>query len=492
MNVLALMRVRCSEREICSPCFCAARLVFLRLAGYSTPGGAALLGLAEDMLETVLQDPLVDQIKAIQEGQSDDFWSFKGAARRTGAHALIHYPAMMVPTLQGKLLDAIKCATPGAKDVLDPFVGSGTILVEAMSRGMNFTGVDINPLATLACLAKSGPYFVDSFSDKSEALVGRIKADKDRSYYTSFNGRAKWFGDGTSVALSKIARNIELEPRLWARRLFWLALSKVVRLSCNSRMSTYKLHAKKVGTEGAVDPVALFENVLDAFCGHIREQHSAWSDDGLLEAGRYTEAIDIQLGDCRKLLDNEGLKNKFDVVMTSPPYGDNTTTIPYGQYSYLPMQWIAAEDVSPAIDLNLLSNTHAIDTASLGGSRRYAAERGAELANKYEAARSFSKEMAVDSSGFKRFAVFFADLDYCLDKICNVTKSHGYQTWTIGNRHLSGRRVPMEDILAEMLDARQVVTVGRIRRSIHAKKMANRNNVSSTMNTETILLSRKI
>lgn len=443
------------------------------------------------MLETVCDDPLVEKIKAIQEGQNGDFWSFKNAARRTGAHALIHYPAMMVPTLQGKLLDAIKSATPGSKDVLDPFVGSGTILVESMSRGMNFTGVDINPLATLACLAKSGPYFVDAFEDKCEAIRVRIQVDAGRSFYTSFEGRAKWFSDSTSASLSKIARNIELEPQLWARRLFWLALAKVVRMSCNSRMSTYKLHAKKVGTEAKVNPVVLFQKVLNAFSGHIRDQHTAWSREGLLQGGRYKESVVIQLGDSRKLLDDETLKGKFDVVMTSPPYGDNATTIPYGQYSFLPMQWIATEDVSSDVDLHLLSNTHAIDSASLGGSRRHAAERGAALACKYETAKAFSEGMAVESSEFKRFAVFFADLEHCLDKICNVTKTCGYQTWTIGNRHLGGRRVPMEDILDEMLAARRVVTVGRIRRSIHAKKMANRNNVSSTMNTETVLLARR-
>jgi hypothetical protein len=49
----------------------------------------------------------------------------------------------------------------------------------------------------------------------------------------------------------------------------------------------------------------------------------------------------------------------------------------------------------------------------------------------------------------------------------------------------------MEEILSEMLEARGVTTVGRIRRSIHAKKMAHRNNVSATMNTETVLLARR-
>lgn len=448
-------------------------------------------GIADHMLTTVLQDPLIDKIKAIQSGQSQDYWSFKGATRRTGAHALIHYPAMMVPTLQGKLLDAIKLARPQTKEVLDPFVGSGTVLVESMSRGLNFTGVDINPLAVLACLAKSGPYFVQAFADKCEALLSRICADSCRTYFTAFEGRTKWFSEPASLGLSRIARGIEQEPQLWARRLFWLALAKVVRSSCNSRMSTYKLHVRKPSSEQHTDPVALFHTTLNAYVRHITDQHMAWSDQGVLQSGRYKGQVDIQLGDSRALVGRKKLAKKFDVIMTSPPYGDNVTTIPYGQYSYLPMQWMRTEDISSSIDSRLLANTHSIDSASLGGSRRNAVERGAELANSYKSAKRFLSGMAVDSSGFKRFAAFFADLDDCIDKVCHATKSSGYQAWTIGNRHLAGRRVPMEDLLAEMLAARQVHNVARIRRSIHAKTMAYRNNVSPTMGTETVLLARK-
>ena len=443
------------------------------------------------MLETVREDALVDRIRAIEDGQNKNFWSFKNVTRRTGAHALIHYPAMMVPTMQGKLLDAIKQADPGVVEVLDPFVGSGTILVESMSRGLNFTGIDINPLATLACLAKSGPYFVHSFEEKSAELLSRIETDTKRTYFTSFEGRAKWFSDDVSLALSKVARGIQGESQLWARRLFWLALAKVVRASCNSRSSTYKLHAKAIGTEGQTDPIQLFGEVLTTFQGHISEQHAAWSKKGLLHAGRYAGRVEIQLGDSRATLGAQALTEKFDVVMTSPPYGDNATTIPYGQYSYLPMQWIEKEDISPELDPLLLRNTHAIDSASLGGSRKGAIDRGAALASKYQSAKEFSEGMDRESSEFKRFGAFFADLDDCLDKVCSATKKRGYQTWTIGNRHLGGRRVPMESILAEMLAERKVHTIARIRRSIHAKKMAYRNNVSPTMDTETVLVLRK-
>lgn len=444
------------------------------------------------MLETVLQDPLLDHIKAIQQGQGADFWSFKNSSKRCGAHALIHYPAMMVPSLQGNLLDAIKLASPSATEVLDPFVGSGTILVESMDRGLNFTGIDINPLAALACLAKSGPYLVESFELKAVELHARICCDRRRTHHVTFSGQDKWFSKDVFANISLIARNIEAEKDLWARRLFWLALAKVIRSSCNSRMSTYKLHAKKVSLDDKLpNPLKQFEDTLARFIAQLEEQRELWNDRGRLSGNTYIGKVDIKLGDSRELLKQETLKHKFHIVMTSPPYGDNRTTIPYGQYAFLPMQWIPTDDIVAGADAQLLANTYAIDTASLGGSKKLAAERGRVLCENYDAARKFSKLLAGQSDRLKRFYAFFGDLEECVDEICAVTARGGYQAWTIGNRRLDGKPVPMGDILSEMLGHRATKAIGRISRSIHAKKMATRNNVSDTMSTETILLAKK-
>ena len=60
----------------------------------------------------------------------------------------------------------------------------------------------------------------------------------------------------------------------------------------------------------------------------------------------------------------------YDVVVTSPPYGNNATTVPYGQYSYLPLQWIDLADIGDDVNAEFLRTTHEIDRRSLGGSRR--------------------------------------------------------------------------------------------------------------------------
>lgn len=64
-------------------------------------------------------------------------------ATRAHVHGFHSYPARLHPTVAGRLIEAF----PDAKTVLDPFCGSGTVLVEARMRGRIARGTDVNPLA---------------------------------------------------------------------------------------------------------------------------------------------------------------------------------------------------------------------------------------------------------------------------------------------------------------------------------------------------------
>src|ERR1035438_6502972 len=59
-----------------------------------------------------------------------------------------------------------------------------------------------------------------------------------------------------------------------------------------------------------------------------------------------------------------------DLLVSSPPYGDNASTVPYGQHSFLPLQWIDLSDIDVCLRKDWLATTHEIDHRSLGGSRR--------------------------------------------------------------------------------------------------------------------------
>ncbi len=431
---------------------------------------------------------IASSLSDIHQEMGKDYWSFEGRIRRSGAHSLISYPAMMVPSLQGHLIDIIRNEI-AVNHILDPFVGSGTVLTEAMSRNISFTGIDINPLAILACRVKSGCYFVSALQGKYIDLCDRIKTKK-HAKCREFPGVEKWFHPQTAIELEGLAQAIREETSLWARRVFWLAMGRTVRQTSNSRLSTYKLHKREQ------DELGQYRNAQQEFIeqcavviNSIEEQYDHHKNAQVVKRGRYKGEVNTFIGDAKTILTPNG--QLFDLVMTSPPYGDNQTTIPYGQFSYLPLHWIDLEDIDPQLNNSVIKNTAAIDNKSLGGSLRYALKKSEFLADNYNTVKSLMETLEDNLNGLKRFAAFFFDLEATVDQLCDSTAVGGCHSWTVGNRRINNQLIPMNEILIEMLEARGMYVVATINREIKHKKMASRNNIADTMKRETIVIAQK-
>lgn len=85
----------------------------------------------DDVLSAILED-------AFDVGEDDH------DATRAHVHGFHSYPARLHAVTAQRLIDAF--GGPG-KALLDPFCGSGTVLVEGRVRGMRVVGTDVNPLA---------------------------------------------------------------------------------------------------------------------------------------------------------------------------------------------------------------------------------------------------------------------------------------------------------------------------------------------------------
>lgn len=422
-----------------------------------------------------------------------DHWNFRGNAVRQHGHAYFQYPAMMVPQMVGDLLDAVVGHNPSYRKVYDPFSGSGTALTEAMLRGLDFTGRDINPLAVLLCQAKTIPFFDDAMRVKSRELLRRAKGDAKTVIAAEFPNRTKWFQDSVSIELSKLRRAIQAEASIWARRFFWVALAETVRLTSNSRTSTFKLHirSKEDISSRCVSPLSIFERVLGRNIDQLAAQKVFLTDAGFLRSGRYSGIIDVQIGDSSPIEKPES-KPEFDILVTSPPYGDNVSTVPYGQHSYLPLQWIDLEDISPDIDRSCLSTTHEIDRRSLGGSRRgvekameFLRERSPSLCETVGVLKKEKPDLA------PKVVAFCRDLNRCIAPAVASMKKNAVMIWILGNRRVGGHPVPLDRILSDFLIADGARHITIINREIPSKRMAVRNNVSGTMRTENIVVLRK-
>lgn len=422
------------------------------------------------------------------------YWSFKGRAKRGAAHALIQYPAMMVPQMQGEIMDIILQSTPTIANVFDPFVGSGTVLTESMRCGANFIGFDINPLAVLASKVKTGPFYVAALQDKATIHISRISADSKNQIETSFPGINKWFDSEIVFELSKIKRAIRKEPALWARRFFWLALAELTRQASNSRTSTFKLHIREVSDKPISSDQIFpqYKNILMENIAAYTQQADVLANN--LIKGAYRPTTKIKIHDSATKSRLSDLDKKIDLMITSPPYGDNTTTVPYGQFSYLALQWIDLNDIDKTLSNDILRSTHEIDARSLGGSIRHADEKAQLVESKSPSFWTLYKKLWSEPrtrGHAKRMATFTYDLSKSIEITSGYMKTAGYAVWTLGNRNTGGQVVPLSDIVSECFEYHNLIEIARVGRDIPYKRMPKKNNISATMTEEVTLILRK-
>jgi DNA modification methylase len=434
------------------------------------------------------------KVELLESGKySDNFWNFKGKSKAKNNNVFFNYPAMMVPAMQAKLIDIILNFQTNVKSVLDPFVGSGTTMIESMMKGLNFSGQDINPLAILLCNSKKIPFYQKKMKEKIEILLENIKNDSKLTIDIDFPNRDKWFKKEVSISLSTIRRNILLEKSKWARQFFWVALAETIRLSSNSRTSTFKLHIKKsdIIENSTFDVFNKFKNILNNNFELWKLYKENLNSKKLLLKSTYKKEVNIFLENSSEEI-KLNRDEKFDLLISSPPYGDNHTTVTYGQFSYLPLQWIELDDIHPKISPELLKTINYIDSHSLGG-RKF---NDTVIERKLESAsptllKILNKIENTDCNKKNKILSFYADLSKCLEKCIVSLKQNAYMIWTVGNRTVAGIIIPLDVILREIIEDLGGKYVLSLNRDIINKRMAIRNKDSKTMTHEIVIIMRK-
>jgi site-specific DNA-methyltransferase (cytosine-N4-specific) len=396
---------------------------------------------------------------------------------------------MMVPELQGALLDDLIAVDGSVSSVYDPFMGSGTVMIEALYRGLNFHGTDINPMAVLLSHVKSAPPSGEIALAAGKEVLALVRLDSSEDLH-EFLYRDKWFVPEVVLTLSRLRRAIQQVEGIDLRRYLWICLAETVRLASNSRESTFKLHvySAEVLAARTHDTLRTFLQVISTNAKRCGEHWARFTG-----GSRSSEAPIKTLlrGDVQDAF--VAPQREVDIVMTSPPYGDNQTTVPYGQHSYLPLCWIDSEDLVGAFEAHLLSTPSAVDHASLGGSRRLEPARGLELKTAIPSLAAFLDRIDGNRSGQAKVLSFTSDYERAIHRISSRLKVGGYSFWTLGERRVGGQEMPLVAVTAEILGSYGHTEVTTISRQLPSRKrMASKNRIGGTMVTEQILVTKKI
>ena len=408
-------------------------------------------------------------------------WDFADADTKIETHGMHSYPAMMIPQVARSL---IHLYGDTGRTLLDPFCGSGTALVESKLAGLNSYGIDINPLALLLTRVKTTPLNVQELKKDSIRLCDnylKILRDLDNTKSTNlvpnFFNIDYWFDPKVSKKLAILRSAIREIRSIEKREFFLVAFSQTVREVSYTRNGEFKLFRIP-----EADLVSHRPNVERIFFQRV--------EANLRMMAEFVNSADKK--SFVRILDEDTRQKtsvpigSVDLVVTSPPYGDSKTTVAYGQYSRLSLQWLD-------LPWERVKN---IDSHSLGG------RKNATILDNLSSTtleQTLKEIQAIDKIRVKDVDSFFVDFQSCLKEIHRVCKKGATLCFVVGNRTVKGVKIPMDTIVAEMASELGFKYVETKHRNIPNKRMPSKNSPSNiegelgeTMTKEHIVILKKI
>jgi len=261
--------------------------------------------------QEVAQLQKVEELPAFSKVQHGDLLELALSANTTSlTHGLHRFPAKYIPQIPRWALREF-----GTRDsiVLDPFMGSGTTLVEGLCAASVSYGIDVDPLARLISRAKTAAYDMERIVALSEQLFASERT-RPAASFLPMHGVANvehWFGQSAWSDLCVLFRAIDLLPCSLEEREFFLAVfSSILRVVSNADDQTQKTYVS--GTLKKSPPPVW--DTFRRFLGRAINGARALEDGARFGSAKILDAtaLDIPLP-----------KASVDLVVTSPPYLDS-------------------------------------------------------------------------------------------------------------------------------------------------------------------------
>jgi site-specific DNA-methyltransferase (cytosine-N4-specific) len=361
----------------------------------------------------------------MEKGQEDFIsWDFNGSNTKEDTHRIHTYPAMMIPQIARRL---IYLYGGEAKTLLDPFMGSGTSLVEASLRPhiKEAHGFDLNPLAYLISKVKTtkiNPKLL-------EMQLKQFSNTVDNVVLPEFKNIEFWFKPLVIRQLAMIKNQINSIKDKKIRDFFRVCFSETIRNVSNTRNNEFKLYRMQKEKLDKFDP-EVFAKFKAISINNIQGMR-----DYILRKG-VTRIYSNNLNSMNELPLRD---QSIDIIVTSPPYGDSRTTVAYGQFSRLALQWLDYEDVS------------SLDNRLLGGK----AWKDLEVKINSKTLKKTIKEIAkIDEKRAREVLSFYEDFDKCVIQLDRVMAKKGFICFVVGNRTVKGINILTDKIMIEMFMSR--------------------------------------
>jgi adenine-specific DNA methylase len=373
-------------------------------------------------------------------------------------HYLFRFPAKFHPPAVRCLIDRY---SKRGDTLLDPFCGSGTMLLEALVAGRSAIGVDVDPVAAFISRVKCRPISAKQLErefhklQKAMAEIRRTSREYDRlmhedlapSSISRFRDRYRipdipniehWFRIYVILDLARLRLLIlrgSYGPRI--RDFFLACFASIIRNASNADpvpVSGLEVtsHMRALDAKGRrIDPFELFER-------RVRREIK-----GMGELSERAEAVSIGV----RRADATALSRiitarSIDLAITSPPYN---TAVDYYRRHTLEMYWlgfVSSHEERTTLAQKYLGRAH-IRTSNKRVKASFSSPYIRRLIT-HAGAISASRERAV--------CHYCASMRRTLDHLGRVLRPSGLAVFVVGNSKWNGQRVRATKVLEELAE----------------------------------------
>ena len=383
---------------------------------------------------------------------------------------------MMIPQIARRLLN--QYGSEGGW-LLDPYCGTGTSLVEASLFGMPSVGCDINPLVRMIATTKLTPIplkTLDSELNKLNDTLFQVEFGVDKipdAPIPKIPNLEYWFSEEVIKYLVYVLTLIGKVEDQAVQNFMTVAFSETVREVSYTRTSAFKLHrmpAEKLENFNP-DVFGIFRKKLN------RNRHglAAYMEKRKNVAASVCSAntVDGELPMPQPL-------GGYNLVITSPPYGDSQTTVAYGQFSRLSAEWLG------------LSNARKIDKLAMGGCRSN------ETLTDTPVSSAIEKICAIDEKRAREVSAFYIDLGRSINSVAKMLLPRATICYVVGNRRVKDVMLPTDEFVVFAFGKHGFSHKETIVRNIPNKRMPLKNSPSNvagqtatTMHEENIVICQR-
>lgn len=403
-------------------------------------------------------------------------WNFEEYKMSEYTHAIHSYPAMMMPRIARNVIQEYATSE---SIVLDPYIGSGTTLLEGMVENVGkVIGFDLNPLAVLISTAKTTKFNLENIKREIDNLDYHLSVLSNYEH-PSFTILESWFKQENIDELARLKAVINNIEDSDVRLFFSLVFSETVRhvsFTRNGEFKLYKIPESKRDSHNP-DAIAVFSQKLQSVYATVKDFYE--------NTTFLNSQTDVTIMNAA-ITDSDVKPNSIDLVVTSPPYGDSNTTVAYGQFSRLANEWLDfPEPIS--LDRRLMGGVKAKEVVKF------------DIAELDDAISMIDeKEKLEKNKRVPSVVSFYKDYEESIKKVAEVVKHGGVVAYLVGNRRVRDVELQTDIITAKMFEKFGFTHEKTIVRDILNKRMPsktsptnNRGQKVKTMAHEYLVILRK-